>query len=181
MHTPHSLAAARPLTKLSALMLATLVLLAAAFAGPFMSNASASSASCQGQAPKVCTVIEPVVTEFLTPYPQVQLLAGQEITFDAGGCTQTGGHGKTWKRFLDPISDSPSLYTGMVSVPGTVGPTAIKNIRNAFFTVGRNTPLYVGIKDDNYSDNGYWGRPGDDGTQNQCKGLGNAWVRLTIY
>ncbi len=40
--------------------------------------------------------------------------------------------------------------------------------------------LRLGYEDDNYSDNGYWGRSGDDGTGNQCKGLGNAFVIVTV-
>ena len=43
-------------------------------------------------------------------------------------------------------------------------------------------PMYLilGYEDDGYSDNGYWGREGDDGTGNQCAGLGNAYVIATI-
>ena len=33
-------------------------------------------------------------------------------------------------------------------------------------------------EDDGYSDNGYYSH--DDGTNNQCKGVDNAWVSLTI-
>jgi hypothetical protein len=43
-------------------------------------------------------------------------------------------------------------------------------------------PIYLilGYEDDGYSDNGYWGREGDDGTGDQCRGLGNAYVIVTI-
>jgi hypothetical protein len=39
-------------------------------------------------------------------------------------------------------------------------------------------PLVLGYLDDDYGDNGYWGH--DDGTENQCRGVGPAWVALTI-
>jgi hypothetical protein len=38
--------------------------------------------------------------------------------------------------------------------------------------------LRLGYEDDNYGDNGYWGR--DDGVDDQCKGLPNALVIVTI-
>jgi hypothetical protein len=38
--------------------------------------------------------------------------------------------------------------------------------------------LVLGYEDDGYSDNGYYAH--DDGTGNQCKGVGNAFVSLTI-
>ena len=38
--------------------------------------------------------------------------------------------------------------------------------------------LWLGYEDDHYGDNGYWGH--DDGTGNQCRGVENAWIVLTI-
>jgi hypothetical protein len=38
--------------------------------------------------------------------------------------------------------------------------------------------LQLGYEDDNYSDNGYYGH--DDGTNDQCKGVGDAYVVITI-
>jgi hypothetical protein len=46
---------------------------------------------------------------------------------------------------------------------------------------GANTPdsyLTLGYSDDSYSDNGYWGH--DDGTENQCAGIGNAVLEIYI-
>jgi hypothetical protein len=178
MHTPHSLARARPLTRLGALIV---VVLAAALAAPFMSNADASGTRCYPGSPTLCMVTEPDVTQYLTSYPQIQLYAGQRVSFAAGGCYQTGGRGKTWKRFVHPLSDNLSLYKGEVYIPGTVVPIFLSDVENATFTVQRNTPLSIGVNDDNYSDNGYWGRAGDDGTENQCVGYPNAWVQVFIY
>jgi len=179
MRSLHPIARARPLTRLSALLV---VVLAAALAGPFMSTAGASaSASCnRTQFPTTCEVIEPNVKQFSTTYPQIQLYARQHVTIQAGGCVQTGGRGKTWKRYVNPVGGF-GLYKGYIDIPYTTfGPLPLWQVLNAEFTVTRDTPLILDYDDDNYGDNGYWGRAGDDGTGDQCRGLGNAWVRLTI-
>jgi hypothetical protein len=38
--------------------------------------------------------------------------------------------------------------------------------------------LRLGYTDDVFDDNGYWSH--DDGTQNQCQGIGNAWFEVYI-
>ena len=38
--------------------------------------------------------------------------------------------------------------------------------------------LVLGYEDDNYGDNGYWGH--DDGIGNQTKGVGPAWLKISI-
>ena len=181
MTIPNSLAAARPLTKLSALVLVTLTVLAAALAGPFMSNAEASTTSCSDGSSSltICMITEPDVTNAVIFYPQIQLHAGQRVSVRAGGCYQTGGSGKTWKRFVDPLSHNPDEYKGLLYIPGTAGPMFLSDALTATFTVQRDTPVAIGVNDDNgYSDNGYWGRAGDDGTENQCVGYPNAWVQF---
>lgn len=181
MHTPDLIRSPRPLTRLFALML---FVLAAALAGPFMSSASAStSASCdRSHYPATCEIVEPNVMTFKTAYPQVQLHAGEVVTVTAGGCVQTGGHGKTWKRYVDPVGGSGDLYSGFIHIPfATGGLIPLRNAVNATYPVLEDTQLYLGYNDDNYGDNGYWGRSGDNGTQNQCLNLPNAWVRISIW
>jgi hypothetical protein len=183
MHTPGAVPSVRSPTSLGALLL---VLLAAALAGPFTSSASASSVNCVPTSlATYCTISEPTVTQPATSYPEVRLYAGQHVRVtDVGGCVQTGGSGKTWKRFLDPISDSPGLYQGTLEIPGT---TTGRWPLTAFFgdvtlSVNSTTSLVIGYTDSagHYGDNGYWGRAGDDGTWDQCKGLGNAYVTVKI-
>jgi hypothetical protein len=43
-----------------------------------------------------------------------------------------------------------------------------------------NSTFFLGYSDDDYSDNGYANRNDDNGTQDQCKGLGNAFVVVKI-
>jgi hypothetical protein len=131
---------------------------------------------------------EPDVTREQTDYPNIPLREGDLVTIDAGGCVQTGGAGKTWKRYVDPQGpNSDRLYHGLVQLPGvTGGLVRIASVlgqprrvpRKADFTDPPH--LVLGYEDDDYSDNGYWGREGDDGTGGQCIGLGNAYVIVTI-
>src|ERR1043166_7623173 len=44
----------------------------------------------------------PVVTQRSTLYPQVRFIPGDTVEVAAGGCVQTGGAGKTWKRYVNP-------------------------------------------------------------------------------
>jgi len=142
--------------------------------------------SCSNTATgKTCRITEPNVTRRLSTYPQITFSPGDRVTVQAGGCVQTGGTGRTWKRYVNPSgSNSDRLYHGLIQIPGVhsdlvrtagvvgrpvvVPPTV--NPQNAF--------LRLGYEDDNYSDNGYWGH--DDGTEDQCRGVGNAFVVLTI-
>jgi hypothetical protein len=182
MHTPHLSARARPLTRLGALIV---VVLAAALAGPLLSTAGAAErASCnRSQFPTTCDVTEPNVQRQFTGYSQIQLFAGQHVFIQAGGCVQTGGHGKTWKRYVDPAADN-DLYHGLIAIPGaTLGYVRLSSVVNTTVVIPQDTHdsyLFLGYEDDSFGDNGYWGRAGDDGTCNQCRGLGNAFVHLTI-
>ena len=39
--------------------------------------------------------------------------------YDVDGCVNTGGSGKTWKRYLDPAgANSARLYHGLIWIPG---------------------------------------------------------------
>jgi hypothetical protein len=131
-----------------------------------------------GSTTRICDVNEPVVTQPATQYDAIHFNAGDRVTVDAGGCVQTGGHGKTWKRYVDPASDN-GLYHGTISLPGaTNGLTELRFVVGQTFVVPFSGALVLGYEDDGYSDNGYYAH--DDGTGNQCKGVGNAFVSLTI-
>ena len=151
--------------------------------------ASGTAASAAGPSPslvegcsfagstRICTVNEPVVNEPTSIY-NIQLNAGDRVRIDAGGCVQTGGSGKTWKRYVDPQS-SNGLYHGTMFVPGvTNGLTELLSLVGNTYTLTEGGSLFLGYEDDNYTDNGYYLH--DDGTNNQCKDIDNAYVRLTI-
>jgi hypothetical protein len=148
------------------------------------------------------TIHEPMVDRPLTEYRNIRFRPGDVVTISAGGCIQTGGHGKTWKRYVDPQGpNSDHLYHGLISIPGvTPGGdqglmVRMQNIAPDFLGTGQyrgtvvisrsadpfNLFLRLGFEDDNYGDNGYWGRDGDDGTDDQCRGLPNAFVNVVIY
>ncbi|MGJ4945046.1 hypothetical protein ACQR1W_31085 [Bradyrhizobium sp. HKCCYLS1011] len=86
---------------------------------------------------------------------------------------------------MDPSGpNSDRLYHGLIWIPGVhsdlvriagaiTGPMVIPPTVDP-----HNAILRLGYEDDHYGDNGYWGH--DDGTENQCRGVGNAFVTLTI-
>jgi hypothetical protein len=132
----------------------------------------------------VCKITEPNVTVATEPFNQITYMPGDDVTVDAGGCVQTGGHGRTWKLYVNPQGpNSDKLYHGLIFVPGA---------SNAMERIGQNHRVFhvspvanpktlfvrLGYEDDNYKDNGYWGH--DDGTGDQCKNVGNAFVTVTI-
>ncbi|HCC58396.1 MAG TPA: hypothetical protein DEQ47_14285 [Solibacterales bacterium] len=143
--------------------------------------------ACRPSGPSrtVCRIDEPNVRQQLTPYRQVTFHAGDRVIVNAGGCVQTGGHGATWKRYVNPSGpDSNRLYWGTISIPGaTQGVVRVSSVLGRQLTVPAGLPdsdLYLGLGyvDDGYGDNGY--NDHDDGTENQCKGSVNAFVILTI-
>ena len=132
----------------------------------------------------VCRIDEPVVNKQLTDYPQVTFQPGDKVNVTAGGCVQTGGHGATWKRYVNPSGpNSNRLYWGTISIPGaTAGLVRVSDAMGKTLTVATGIApplnLKLGYVDDDYSDNGYDSH--DDGTENQCKNQPNAFVVLTI-
>ncbi len=131
---------------------------------------------------------EPNVKKPIIEFQQIQFQPGDQVRVTAGGCVQTGGSGKTWKRYLDPLGpDSDRLYHSMVLIPGAIGDlpaddlsrfARILIVRGHTYTVKaitepRKAHLWLGYEDDGYGDNGYWGQ--DEGTQGQCR-IGNGWV-----
>lgn len=130
---------------------------------------------------------EPNVKKPIIEFQQIRFQPGDQVRVTAGGCVQTGGHGKTWKRYLDPLPESDQLYHGMILIPGAIGALPADDLKRfarillekgTTFTVKaitepRKQHLWLGYEDDDYSDNGYWGQ--DEGTQGQCR-IGNSWV-----
>jgi hypothetical protein len=145
-------------------------------------RALSMSPGCSGTTlPIDCTITEPVVTQRATTY-SFTFVRGDQVAINAGGCVQTGGHGQTWKRYVDPASDN-DLYHGTIAIPGTIGSTTsqvrLLNVVGRPFTVqGRGASLVLGYEDDGYSDNGYYSH--DNGTGNQCLNSVNAFVHIVI-
>ncbi|MBK3635169.1 hypothetical protein ACWC9X_14360 [Streptomyces asoensis] len=137
------------------------------------------SPGCSGTTlPIDCTITEPVVTQRETTYP-FSFLPGDHVTVTAGGCVQTGGHGLTWKRYVDPASDN-DLYHGLITVPGATADLArlVNVVGRPYVVGGRGGSLKLGYEDDGYSDNGYTAH--DNGTGNQCLNSVNAYVRIVV-
>src|SRR5712671_6339427 len=68
---------------------------------------------------EIWRIDEPNVKEPVTPYPQIVFRPGDRVTITAGGCVQTGGVGKTWKRYVDPQGpNADHLYHGLIQIPG---------------------------------------------------------------
>ena len=137
------------------------------------------SPGCAGTTlPINCTITEPVVNTPQTTY-QFSFLPGDQVMVTAGGCVQTGGSGNTWKRYVDPASDS-DLYHGLITIPGTTGnlDRLVNVVGRPLVVGGRGGSLILGYQDDNYGDNGYYAH--DNGTGNQCLNSVNAWVNIVI-
>lgn len=118
-------------------------------------------------------------------YPTVVLPRGAQVQVSAMGCVQTGGHGLTWKRYVDPQGDnSDELYHGLIRIPGAIDSlTRFEDIldnsaSSTWYTIEFDTYVTLGYEDDHYEDNGYWGW--DKGTQDQCVGLYQAEVDIAI-
>jgi hypothetical protein len=127
-----------------------------------------------------CTISEPVVNQPQTSY-FLSFRPGDHVRVFAGGCVQTGGKGKTWKRYVDPASDN-DLYHGLITIPGATGQLdrLVNTVGRQYTVFGAGGNLVLGYQDDVYGDNGYYNRNTDNGTGNQCLNLGNAAVRFLI-
>jgi hypothetical protein len=134
-------------------------------------------------------------------YPKfITLLPGDRVILNAGGCVQTGGKGKTWKRYVDPQGDnSDHLYHGLVRIPGvTEGFQWLKRLIGRPLLIPKQLAsdqplvLSLGYEDEGYdvwggggfSDNGYCDP--DSGSPAQCtfgpnvKNEGRAWLTIEI-
>src|SRR4051794_30646091 len=119
-------------------------------------------------------------------YSQITITGGDTIFVSAGGCVQTGGHGLTWKRYVDPQgTNSDRLYHGRLILPG-LGDMRIDDFMNwyggTWVAPGNRgdyfQSFYLSYEDDGPFDNGYYAH--DNGTGNQCLNVGSAFVSLTI-
>jgi hypothetical protein len=128
----------------------------------------------------VYTIAYPNVRQPVTRYPSIVFEPGDVIRISAGGCVQTGGHGKTWKRYLNPSgSNADELYSAMVRIDGiTSGRQRLQLWADRELVARARAMLELGYQDDNYGDNGYTGH--DDGTEDQCRNIGAASVRITV-
>jgi hypothetical protein len=125
----------------------------------------------------VWRIDSPDVRKSETAYPHISLRAGDSVVVSAGGCVQTGGHGDTWRLYVDPPQDAS--HHGLIRLPGQSAFVPIKDLRpGQAYTVGGDMPIRLGYQDDDYSDNGYWGR--DPGPGGQCVNQPNAWVQITV-
>jgi cathepsin L len=150
------------------------------------------------------SIPEPIVNRSLCTYdgqntaPAILFQPGDIVSVTAGGCAQTGGAGKTWKRYVDPEGDnSDHEYYGLIQIAGvTNGLVPLRNTGGSYapgqpdrYTVHFKTAvpdnipeseryLKLGYTDDDYSDNGYYSH--DNGNDNQCASCGNAYVIITI-
>jgi len=125
-----------------------------------------------------------------TDYPSVTFQPGDNVTIRAGGCVQSGGHGDTWHRYVNPSGpDTPRLYHGLITIPYATGTLDhIQRHWNQTVHVADAVPpgarihLQLGFDDgpDDYGDNSYDDH--DDGPDGQCKEPdgGPAWVELHI-
>jgi hypothetical protein len=144
---------------------------------------------------KVWRIDQPMVVLPQVVIPQIKMLAGDKLSFRAGGCAQSGGFGKTWKNFLNPYNpDLVNLYFGKVQVMNAPDGLGVLQRLSIFmppdqkeWSVGdKPGSLIIGYQDQpgDYGDNGYWGH--DDGDNNQCvadlpnEAGGPAWMEITI-
>src|ERR1700744_3012700 len=56
------------------------------------------------------SILEPNVKEGSEAFSQIRFQKNDEILVTAGGCVQTGGSGKTWKRYVNPSGDNTAYY-----------------------------------------------------------------------
>jgi hypothetical protein len=144
--------------------------------------------STSGATADVWRIDRPNVKQKATEYRGIRFDPGADtVTVHAGGCVQTGGSGRTWKRYVEPKGPKADrLYHGLIWLPGYTD--RLRPIRLfasdplVLVDMPGLTPgdyfLRLGYEDDDYHDNGYWSH--DDGTEDQCKGQGPAWIEIAI-
>lgn len=166
------------------------LILAVAFLVVLLERSQASQRISISQPNPTTTIVridEPIVNQRLTEYRSVTFQPGDVVTIAAGGCVQTGGHGRTWKRYVNPSGDnSDRLYHGLIWIPGVMGgPVRVQGWVGRPLTVPPGVLpaqafLRLGYEDDGFADNSYSAH--DDGTADQCKGTGGgaAWIQITI-
>ncbi len=161
---------------------ASLLLVIHHASGPFLpANTIYGMCQVQDGLHDICHIDRPDVTHATEEYLAISLRPGDTVGISAQGCVQTGGGGSTWKRYVNPSgANSDHLYHGLISIPGvTSGMVRLSTVvGNPSLPPSTGGTLTLGYEDDDYSDNGYWSH--DDGTEDQCKGIGAASLDLTI-
>jgi hypothetical protein len=149
-------------------------------------------------------IVQPSVVEPQTGYPQIRFKPDDTIEITAGGCVQSGGSGSTWHLYVNPVGGSAqTYYSGTVYIPGFIpaaGGADVTGFWRLGGYVGRELHmehglaktgklagikpsdifLHLGFEDEqgDYGDNGYYGH--DNGDNNQCLGVGPAWVEVEV-
>jgi hypothetical protein len=134
----------------------------------------------QAGATTVHRIDRPNVKRALTRYDRIRVSPGDRVVVRAGGCVQTGGRGSTWKRYVDPQGpNSEDYYSGMIQIPGvTDEPRRIEGVVGHTYIATASGNVSLGYQDDDFGNNGYSGH--DDGTGDQCRGVGPAWVEVEV-
>ncbi len=139
----------------------------------------------------VYTINEPVVNKAYQCYDIPVQPGDRVLVSDVKGCLDTGGAGRTWKRYLNPLGSSGDrLYHGRIWVPGaTAGLVRIQSVYQKELIVN-NLPVYyddaplriwLGYEDQKYDDNGYPQSKRRRSTSNQrCQDLPNASVQINV-
>jgi hypothetical protein len=128
-------------------------------------------------------ITTPDVMQPTTSYPVIRFSANDRVTVTASGCVQTGGWGKTWKRYVDPDFGATTMYRGMIQLPGRPLQSVATVQAEGPIVINTAGWLTLGYVDDDYSDNGYYPFMNyDTGTGNQCAGAQahNAFLVVTI-
>ncbi|HYV98735.1 MAG TPA: hypothetical protein VE967_14865 [Gemmatimonadaceae bacterium] len=127
------------------------------------------------------------MNQALSEYPDILFEDGDLVTVSAGGCVNHGGMGSTWKRYVNPVGNKADrYYHGLIQfLGGPPGPIRLQEamqhpwkVRSRGLVSPASLTLYLGYEDDEYGDNSY--KDHDDGVNNQCKSVGDAFVELTI-
>jgi len=137
---------------------------------------------------KVWRIDHPDVIDPQRTYEAISFKPGDTVEIVAGGCVQTGGHGATWKLYTNPSgSNADDYYSGQVQIPSVI-PSLVRIGGELGFThfvplsvpptQVNNLKLTLGYQDDERGDNGYYSH--DDGNNNQCAGVGPAWVMVSV-
>jgi hypothetical protein len=141
---------------------------------------------------------QPEVKKALQDYKdKIKFLKYDEVVVAGGGCVQTGGTGRTWKRYIDPVgSNSDRLYHGRIWIPGaTDGIVRISSIEGLPLVINKfpqhlsQSPepdsyfLRLGYEDDNLIDNGYYPKNKNNGSDcalgsDRMPIEGTAWLKI---
>lgn len=162
---------------------------------------------CQNNGQILWTIQNPNIRSFSTEYPMIRFQPGDEVRVSADGCVQPGSGtkalGSTWRQYASPTGVNAELYYfGLIQIPGaTPGFYKVQSAMNASplwiptdihrTLAPEDVTLKLGYEDNDYTDNGYWGRSGDptsgsgrggdgDGEGGQCRNKPNAFVQVFI-